>query len=198
MYNKASITAFDYLSKYDIITKFLTKNIFKAPKIKTAILSCSINKFMDANEQVSIGHLKPVSIQQKLFLSLYLYFSIYPYITVIKTKYVGTSVHYFLKLIFNKSFFITQLLFSIFVENYNLFNKKLISIFSDKVLNINTSNISILIPSFLFSGFEEIIKTGLLSFNLKDLIFNLNLILFKPNKIKPITLVKNLNFFWIV
>ena len=191
----------------DLMNKYLIKNMYQIPKIKTINVQINIKDVIEINKN-SFNNIKEKPYKLKIFLLLFFYFLKIPFYKIQKFLKI-TKGNNKLKLKTN--------VLEIISINKRVFNNLILSLFMENTClktskNINSLQKFLILPSksidsinlkFLMSSeiFENIKKLGFFIFKnstLKQLNFTLILQLYNPTKINNLkNLLYNMPFFWI-
>ena len=195
----------DYLYHCDYLNKYNTKSTNDKTKIKSIILDFSLNNLIKATESTNANE-EDLLIKAKSFLFFYLINSTIPFINSNKLKIKkkqekdGQSF-YALKIILSNKRDINQLLFSLFVENWqNIITEDIKFLENNTYSKVNIKNkivYNCLLPANIFYEINNL-SNSLLGINTKDFFINLSFVFLKKQKIQEnVNIIKNIPLFWI-
>jgi len=190
-----SLQNINYLKKLDLFYKYENQNVFSIPKIKQITFLLSIKNFLKAYDYEYSNIKETSTTHVKAFLFLYLSFSQIPFILVKeskkKVKYreepfkLSVDLLYTLKLSFISLKSLQKFFYFFILENFNFLNACtfLNQIVFAKKKKINSNNTTLLQGNFACTTsatFNFLIQRFFEEINLKELKFNLNILLAKP------------------
>ena len=196
-----------YLSNYDLITKYNLTSIYDSPKIKSVVLEFSLADFLKGYDFNKLS-LNDKEIQIKAFLFFYFFNGSIPFLNTqissfVKNTEKSPDTNMSLKIKISNSNLINQFLFSLFIENWSRFLKDDMKLFS-KNINLKhsslTFNLNLSCPASTFFEADNFLNHTITSINSKEFFVSINFLITKPKNLSTISLlpiVKNLPLFWI-
>ena len=196
-----------YLSNYDLITKYNLKTVHHCPKIKTVTLNFSLADFLKGYDFNKLS-LNDKEVQIKAFLFFYFFNGSLPFLntkisSLVKNSEKSPETNMSLKIKISNSNLINQFLFSLFVENWSRFLKEDIKLFPKSINLKNSSsifNLNLICPASTFFEIDTFLNNTITNINPKEFCVSVNFLIEKPkslNSISVLPIVKNLPLFWI-
>lgn len=196
-----------YLSNYDLITKYNLTSLYHCPKIKNVTLDFSLADFLKGYDFNKLS-LNDKEVQIKAFLFFYFFNGSIPFLntkisSLVKNSEKSPDTNMSLKIKISNSNLINQFLFSLFIENWARFLKEDIKLFSRNINLKNLSstfNLNLLCPASTFFEADTFLNNTITNINSKEFFVSINFLIEKPKNLNTISLlpiVKNLPLFWI-
>ena len=187
----------NYLLKCDLVTKYLVKDVYSYPKIKSINLDLSLNNLLiDKN-----SNFNNLNFKIRIFIIFYLFDFNIPFLkslNIVKQNKIPSILNvtdFKLMMIFKKKKIINNFLLSLFVENLKLDNLEIKNIFS----NIHKdSKTRLVVPLTNLYNMSYLINSNIFSINFKETFFFVDIILKNKNLKNKDSLLKNLEFFWLI
>jgi len=202
MLNRNYFLKNQYLSQYDLITKYTLKSLNLIPVIKEINFNIPLENFLKSSEPNK--SLINSELEIKAYAFFYLLFNKFPLLKAkvkqIKSTEKVKSLNYFLSLSLKNKFDINNFLILLFIESWNkLVHEKLITFSSNFALE-KKLKINFLVPASLLEPISLINKNVLTNLNSNNLLINIHLFISIPiirliNK--KTFFLKNLPIFWI-
>ena len=167
------------LSKYDLINKYLYKNIYYIPKINKIKLSLSLNSLNFVfNENNNMFDKKDTNLRIKYYIFLFFFYLSFPLIKnnvikgSIKNKSLSENENLFFIILFKNKFLVQELLSSLFIENFNKLILQNNSCFNKLTYQkgTNTSILKLGVAAEKIYDLSYIFNSSFLYLNSKDLI----------------------------
>jgi len=204
MFSKSNNFTQQYLSDYDLITKYCLTNLYSKPKIKSICITFPLKNIYQAFEE-SNNAKKNINLQVKSILFIYLFSTVIPFINnKVKISKTGEKEMIFMfKIKITNKIEIYQFLISLCVENFmNLLNSELSlkSIFTHTPVQIakTSFNYKISVPASIYFELSNNLFITLLGINPKEILMNFHFkIISSLKKMNTQKLLQNLPLFWI-
>jgi len=207
MTNKNNFITHNYLSDYDLISKFNLKSLHQKPVVKNIVIEFPIKNFIKACDLKNISE-KDSDIQLKAFLLFYTFTSSIPFINsnkikIIKNKNIekDNETNYSIKTILSSNESIYNFLISLFIENAtNLIKEDIhLDTFIAKGAYFNRINYKITLPVSSYYELFNILAVSFPELNPKEFFFHTNFKIESTgvNITNNKSFIKNLPLFWI-
>jgi hypothetical protein len=187
----------NYLLKCDLVNKYLLKDVYSYPKIKYINLDLSLNNLLvDKN-----SNFNNLNFKIRIFIIFYLLDFNIPFLKCLnivkqnKTHSILNITDFKLIIILKKKKIINNFLFSLFVENLKLNNLEIKNIFSNIYEDSKTR---LVVPLTSLYNLSYLINSNIFSINFKETFFFIDIILKNKNIKNKDSLLKNLEFFWLI
>lgn len=187
----------NYLLKCDLVNKYLLKDVYSYPKIKYINLDLSLNNLLvDKN-----SNFNNLNFKIRIFIIFYLLDFNIPFLKCLnivkqnKTHSILNITDFKLIIILKKKKIINNFLFSLFVENLKLNNLEIKNIFSNIYEDSKTR---LVVPLTSLYNLSYLINSNIFSINFKETFFFIDIILKNKNIKNKESLLKNLEFFWLI
>ena len=197
----------NYLSNYDLITKYNLTSTHLTPKIKNITIDFSLASFLKAYDFNKLST-NDKEIQIKAFLFFYFLNGSIPFInnkviSSIKGLDKMPESNSALKIKISSSSLINQFLISFFVENWSRVIKEELKPLS-KIVPVTSLpllfNLKLSCPASSLFEADTFLTNTITSINSKEFFISLNFLIEKStklNSINSLSLIKNLPLFWI-
>ena len=194
---KDNFCRLNYLLKCDLVSKYLLKDVYSYPKIKYINLDLPLNNLLiDKN-----SNFNNLNFKIRIFIIFYLFNFNIPFLkcfNIVKQNKINSILNvtdFKLVITLKKKKFISNFLFSLFVENLKLDNLKIKNIFSNIY---GDSKIRLVVPLTSLYNMSYLINSNIFSINFKETFFFIDIILKNKNLKNKDYLLKNLEFFWLI
>ena len=191
----------NYLSKCDLLNKYLLKNTYSYPKVDSISLNVSL-----ANLLIAQNDRNELQMKIRTFMIFFLFTFNLPFlkysnfIKYNKMNYTSNVTDFKIFINLSKKRIINSFLISLFIENIdNLkIDNNLISIKSFFLNSSNILKIRLILPLINLYNFFYLTDSSLFSVNTKEISIFMDIILKNKNFGNKHDSLKNLLFFWLI
>ena len=197
--NKNNFRKLDYLSKCDLINKYLLTDSYSTPNLQKILISISLKKFISFVDQSNFLEKKDLNIKIRMYILFFLFNSTVPFLenfslnTYSKNESFNAE-DFFLNIYFSEKRAINYFLLSLITENIEVLKLKS-NPFKTKIL-LNTkddkSKLKLEVPLDFIVNLSYLTNSSILSANNKEIDLSVDFVVLNKIRRDQKNVVKNL------